>query len=387
MSFFLRAIVVLVVWAGTLPGTAAQAGAAAAEPFGQDVFGTQSASSEVELQKGISLTSQGRFAEAIPHLRAAQGRVREEYAAAFNLALCDVATGQDKPAIRILTELRESGHNTANLHDLLAQAYAGTGQEVEALTSLKQALALEPNNEKLYLYVEDAATGHQNYELALKILDLSLQKMPNSARLHYERGVLLSMLDDFDSGRKDFDAARQFAPASTIAYLAAAQASLYEGNIDDAIRVAREGVQKASEDYMLLAILGEALIRSGIEPGESGFLEAKAALEKSVAQKPTYSSSQISLGKIYLMEGRLDNAISHLEIGRTLKADDAAVYATLATAYRRKGEAQRAQEMLTILARLNREQAARIAGAGGDHRSAYGMSRARQTDAGSTSQP
>ena len=184
---------------------AAQAGAA--EPFGQDAFGTHSAAAEVELQKGISLTSQGRFAEAIPHLRAAQGRVREEYAAAFNLALCYVATGQDKPAIRLLTELRESGHNTANLHDLMAQAYAGTGQEVEALRSLEQALALEPNNEKLYVYVEDAATGHQNYKLALKILDLSLQRMPNSARLHYERGVLLSMLDEFDSGKKDFDAA------------------------------------------------------------------------------------------------------------------------------------------------------------------------------------
>lgn len=343
------------------------------------------APAEAELQQGISLTSQGQFTGAIPHLKAALGKVHEAYAAGFNLALCYVATGQDEPAIQLLTGLRESGYDTANLHDLLAQAYAGGGKDQEALKSLARAAELDPANEKLYLYVEDAASGRQNYELALKILDIALQKKPASARLHYERGALLSMLDEFDTGRKDFDAARRLAAGSTIAYLAAAQTSLYEGKIDDAVRLAREGVASGNDDYMLLAILGEALLRSGVAPGDTGLREAEAALEKSVAQKPNYSSSQLSLGKVYLMEGRLDDAISHLEICRSLKPDDAAAYATLATAYRRKGQAQRAGEMLAILARLNQQQAARISAAGGNHRAAYGQSRARQS--GSASPP
>ena len=54
---------------------------------------------EEELQKGTALTRAGLFAEAIPHLRAALGRVSNEYAARFNLSLSLVATGQPKLAI------------------------------------------------------------------------------------------------------------------------------------------------------------------------------------------------------------------------------------------------------------------------------------------------
>src|SRR5262244_3633387 len=58
---------------------------------------------EEELQKGTALTRAGLFAEAIPHLRAAQGRVSNDYAARFNLSLCLVAASQPKQAIPILT--------------------------------------------------------------------------------------------------------------------------------------------------------------------------------------------------------------------------------------------------------------------------------------------
>jgi tetratricopeptide (TPR) repeat protein len=386
--FWLLLAACVVSLVGSRPLLATQAGTGArSATFAPGAVEDGLSQAEAELQTGISLTSHGKFAEAIPHLKAAQGKVRESYAVNFNLALCYVATGQYEPAIRILTGLRSVGHNTANLHDLLAQAYAGTRNAEEALRSLQQAVAIDPGDEKLYLYVEDAATTQRDYQLAIKVLELGLQHLPNSARLHYERGALLSSLDDFDRGRKDFDAARELSPGSTIAYLAAAQASLYEGKIEDAVRTAREGMAAGNNDYMLLAIFGEALIRSGVAPGEAGFREAEAALEKAVAQKPNYSSSQISLGKIYLMEGRVEEAISHLDIGRTLKADDPAVYATLATAYRRQGEQHKAEEMLAILARLNQEQAARIGAAAGDRRSAYGQTRAGQRDGVAAPQP
>src|ERR1700722_3530062 len=43
---------------------------------------------ESELRTGIALTRQGMLAQAIPHLRAASGHVKDGYAAEFNLALC-----------------------------------------------------------------------------------------------------------------------------------------------------------------------------------------------------------------------------------------------------------------------------------------------------------
>src|SRR6516162_2581042 len=109
---------------------------------------------EEELQKGTALTRAGSFAEAIPHLRAAEGRVSNKYAARFNLSLCLVATGQPKQAIPILTTLRSAGHDV-DVNNLLAQAYVGDGQNQQALEALQRASKLAPENERLYLYVAD----------------------------------------------------------------------------------------------------------------------------------------------------------------------------------------------------------------------------------------
>src|SRR5258707_6415245 len=74
------------------------------EPSAQDT--SPQAEAESELQTGIALTRSGHFAEAIPHFRAAQGRVSNEYSAEFNLALCYVGINQFPNAIPILICLR-----------------------------------------------------------------------------------------------------------------------------------------------------------------------------------------------------------------------------------------------------------------------------------------
>ncbi len=315
---------------------------------------------EEELQTGIALTRQGRFRDAIPHFLIAQGRVSEDYAENFNLALCYVATNQDKPAILILTALRDSGHATAEVDNLLAQAYVGDGQPEQAFDVLQQASVLTPKNEKLYLFVADACMENKSYALGLKVLDLGLLNFPSSPLMHYERGLFLTNIDRYDLAKSDFDLSRQLAPGSDISYWSAAQENMLEGNVPESIRVTREGVRQYPNNYILLQLLGESLIHSGLTPGQPDFNEARTALEKSVSLHPDYSRSQIALGKLYLMENRLDDAIAHLEAARQLDPSDTSVYSHLATAYRRKGNPQEAQKMLSILATLNDAQADKI---------------------------
>src|SRR5207244_2368415 len=83
----------------------------------------------------------------------------------------------------------------------------------------------------------------------------------------------------------------------------------------EVIHVARTASSEGKQDYQLLAILGEALIRAGASPGQAEFAEARDALEKSVAARPNYASSQIGLGHADLLDGRLEAAIEHLKSG------------------------------------------------------------------------
>src|SRR5437764_4502106 len=117
---------------------------------------------EAELQKGTGLTRSGKFAEAIPHLVASRGKVMNNYAADFNLALCYIATAQPKLAIPILTDLRASGHDSADVNNLLAQAYVGESENEKALDALRRAAAFNPENEKLYMFVADTCTTNAN---------------------------------------------------------------------------------------------------------------------------------------------------------------------------------------------------------------------------------
>ena len=326
---------------------------------------------EEELQSGTDLTSRGLFREAIPHLLAAHGQVSNEYAAEFNLALCYVGTRQFKQAIALLKTLSNGSH-AADAENLLAQAYIGNGQTQEALAAFQRAAALTPQSEKLYLLVADACTDHRDYTLGIKVVELGLHSLPQSARLHYERAVFLAQIDDLDHAKADFALASKLASGSDISYLAAAQEALLEGNIAEAVQVAREGVGKSSENHTLLTILGEALVRSGASPGAPEFAEAEVALERAVVIQPGAASSHLSLGELYLLAGRLADAIVQLQQAQQIDPSKPAIYANLAKAYQRRGDVQSAHDALAVLAKLNQAQADRISSAPGDRKVSYG---------------
>lgn len=327
---------------------------------------------EEELQQGTALTRRGDFSAAIPHLLAARGKVSNQYAASFNLALCYVGTREYKQAVQVLNDLHRVGNESADVENLLAQAYVGDGQPKEGLESLEKAADITPQNEKLYLYVADACNEQQDYPLALKVITIGLRNMPDSARLHYERGILLSNLDEFDRAKADFEFVGKAAAGSEIGYVAEAQKDLFEGDVTQATQAAREGIKHGFKGPILLTLLGESLLRAGATPGQAEFGEAQAALEQAVAERPNDPSSQIALGQLYLASGRSAEAIAHLQKAKQLQPDRPVVYANLAKAYQRQGDEQGAQQALATLEKLNLAHAEQIRSAPGDRKMSYG---------------
>jgi protein O-GlcNAc transferase len=325
-------------------------------------------SAEIELQKGIALTRSGKFQEAIPHLLAAQGQVSSELAASFNLALCYVATGQFKPAIDKLNELRAHGQVTADVENLLAQALLGNRQPEEALAAAERAAKITPKDEKLYVHIVEACMDNDYNDVGLKVVELGQGNLPKSARLAFEHAMLLVQMDDVDQAKLELQKVNGLAPGSDVAYIAQTQKYLFDGNAVEAKRVAREGIAKGSQHLMLLALYGEAVIQAGVDPSDPEFGDARAALEHAVDARPNYASAQISLGKLHLMENRVDDAIARLEEGRRLDPRNPAAYSNLAKAYRSKGNDGQADEMLKLLAKLNQEQIEKNRNASGDRK-------------------
>ncbi len=322
----------------------------------EDAFQKQTAA-ESDLRTGIQLTQNGRFEDAIPHLLAAQGHVADEYAASFDLALCYVGIGKFKDAVGVLSSLKDEGHATAAVNNLLAQAWIGAGQPQGALSAFQAAVQETPDDEKLYVLVADQCMASGAYDLGMQVADVGLQHLPRSARLHYERAAFSTYENQVEQASSEYEMAARLAPGSDISYMAIAQDDLLQGKIQGAIQVAHKGIESGHGNYILLTIFGDAVARAGISPSEALFSEAEQALTKSIAERPRYAPSHLALGELLLDAGRMDDAISHLEQARALAPADPAVYSHLAIAYRRKGRADQEQQALATLSKLNQQQA------------------------------
>ena len=355
----------LLVAVAVLFGQASQAPPAAEQRLEDHDDGRQQA--EKDLQSGIVLTRRGEFRQAIPLFLSARGRVAEAFALEFNLALCYVGTRQFPQAIRILSEMG-GGQHGADVKNLLAQALVGDHQQEAALKALQQAAEISPKNERLYVLVSQACLDEGLNDLGLRVLDMGMRNLPDSARLHFQRGLFHSQLDEAEAANREFQLAQKLAPNSDIAYIAAAEQAFQSGQVQDVIRIGREGIRAGCNHYLLLTMLGEALLRAGATPATPAeFLEAQQVLEKAAADRPGYSSARIGLGRIYLALDRVPDAVFQLEAGRQLDPRNRAVYSPLATAYRRAGQADKAREATAALAELNRQEAARIGSAEGGH--------------------
>ncbi len=313
---------------------------------------------ESDLQRGIALTRQGRFAEAIPLLLASEARGEGGYAAGFNLALCFVGSQRYPEAVTHLLALRENGFATPAVSNLLAQAYVGEHDREKARPAIEAAVRQAPTDEKMYGFLLNACTDHYEYALGLEVATLALQSLPDSARLHYERAVFLARLDRLDEAKPEFSRATALDQDGDIGYLASVQKLLYEDDLPRALDMARKAVKAGHRDFQMTSLLGTVLIYTGVAPGQPQFAEARDALEASVKERPDFSTSQIALGKLYLMEGRAADAVTHLEIGRRLEPQNPAVYTSLTSAYRRLGNKEASAECMKTLAALLHEKTA-----------------------------
>lgn len=306
----------------------------------------------VELQAGTELTRQAKLQEAVPHLMAAQKANADPYATSINLGICFVGLGRYAEAIEVLDRLHERGYGTAVLLNLLAQAYLGDGQRGLALKAFRDAAALTPKDEKLYAYMADACTDHRDFTLGLQVAESGLQQLPDSARLHYERALFLAQLDRLEEARPEFHRAAELGVGSYIGTLALVQKYLYDDELENATRLLRDAVRAGHRDYQTLSLLGAVLLHIGIKPGDPEFAEAQEALEESSKLHANDASTQIALGKMYLMLGNDADAVQHFEIGRRLKADDPGLYIGLAKAYRNLGELEKEHQMEEQLANI-----------------------------------
>lgn len=315
----------------------------------------KSLSPQLQFALGLALARHELYNRAIPYFQAIQTAYPDSYNASFNLAICFLLTKRFPEAISLMNATASAGHKTAELDNLLAEAFEGNQQPQDAINALREATQLDPVDENNYVDLATLCTHYDAYDLGLQIIEVGLHYHPQSDRLIFQRGVLEAMTNRFDLAENDFQTAGKLAPNKNLTYVAMGVSYMQTGHLPEAVQSLRGRIKQKPDDPILLYLLGDALIRSGITPDDHEFAEARSALEKSVKLNPQFAASRVDLGKLYLRDNRLEDAQQNLEQALAIDPKDKTAISQLAVVYRKTGKADLAGAMLANLNKLNEQ--------------------------------
>ncbi len=308
---------------------------------------------------GLLLAQYALFQNALPFFERFDTGSPQFRDAAFNLAICQLETKQFSKALVTLRQLLEQGPKTAELDTLLAEALEGTHETQAAIDALREATQLAPEDESGFVSLTALCTKYEAYDVGMKVLASALQSHPNSDRLIFQRGVIYALTGQFPLAEQDFQMAARLAPEKNLSYAALGVNYLQAGDPEKAIASLRSRVAQTPDDATLQFLLGETLLRSGVSPESPEFAEARKALEQASRLDPQSANSRVELGKLYLKEDRIDDAVRTLEEARTLDSKSTAAYLQLVMAYRRAGKPDSAMAALARLNQLNEDESKR----------------------------
>ena len=315
-----------------------------------------SASPDVHYQAGLHLAMLGAFDAAASALERSRGAIADPSEIGFNLVLAHSKSGNHNRALEVGEELIGDGHGTAELRNLLSQSYESIGDTKRAYDSLREAIEMEPSDESNYVDLIALCLERENFDLGLEIADIAIDRLPDSHRMHLQRGVALAMKGRFPEAEGAFDRSADLAPENNLPGVALGLILMQQDRLPEAVRVLRSRKDVAGDDYLVHWFLAEALQRSGLTPGSPAEREAVEALQRSIDLRPDLFQSRLLMGKMLARQGRLEEAIGHLEKARVIDPGDVSATYQLALTHRRRGDAGRARELLALVSQQKAEE-------------------------------
>jgi tetratricopeptide (TPR) repeat protein len=118
---------------------------------------------------------------------------------------------------QFMTFVQADGTNDQALM-CLAVLYEKGGYVDEAIRTYLKVIELNPEEELAYLFLSTRYNLRGEYEHAVRIADLGLERFPRAERLHFNRGYALAHLNRHDEAIREFEKEVEINPQCQEAY-------------------------------------------------------------------------------------------------------------------------------------------------------------------------
>jgi tetratricopeptide (TPR) repeat protein len=305
--------------------------------------------------RGFSLLQQGRYVDGLSALRAAVGAD----------PLVADATSRSEPMVQGSTALRRGAIGTAierfeaavagaggssEAHRLLGTAYGISGDIVNSVRHLRDAVRLNPRDERAWLALARTLEDTGERSNAAAALRDGVAALPDSVALRWQlRSANRERIDDSDVAL--LAAAESVVLFAGKGALLEQLAGMAQGRLDydHAVKLRELRVTLTPNNAAAHAAVGRAHVEQGQE--DSGYVELVTAL----LLDPLDVSTLTALGQLHLAAGRAPQAIAALTRALALDSRNSQALNALGNALIRVGRVEEGERRLAESVRRQAE--------------------------------
>ncbi len=274
------------------------------------------------------------------------------------LASVQLMAQEPDKAIATLAPLLGDGADAASL-DLASAAYENAHLTEKAVSAVRQAILLDPQDVSLYVDFAVLSAAHQSFQVGIDVVNDGISLLPNAAPLYFARGVLYVQLAQYEKAQVDFDKAFDLDPSQSLSVAAQSLAAVEDNDLGAALSGVEQKLARKPDDPILLYMQADILAQQGAEPGSPEFATAVKSAKKAVEIRPGLGPAHGVLAKLYLQSGQYQQAVAECRTTLQIDPDDQSAVYHLIQALRKSEKSSEIPELLKRLALLRQQAATR----------------------------
>lgn len=187
-------------------------------------------------------------------------------------------------------------------------------REAESFSNFFRAAELDPDNEELQFRVALNLVQQQRGPEAVAVMERLAKRHPKSERAQLWTALIYHATGQFEQALQAYDRVRKINPTSSVAYLQKAELLLRQKRMPEAIAVLESGLPKVEKPLDLYRALGplehaQARMEQAAGRTPQRLPHAIRTFEQALARYPDDASMREILGRLYIMAGRIDQAL------------------------------------------------------------------------------
>jgi tetratricopeptide (TPR) repeat protein len=296
-----------------------------------------------------------RTDEAIALLQKSVDANAADPEARYRLAEAQLVAERPDAALETLAPLLQAEKPPVRALALAASAHEAKHDTATAVSTLRQAILLDPHNVDLYIDFALLSIDHRSYQVGIDMINVGLQAEPKAAQLYVARGVLYAQLAKYDEAEADFEKSEELEPGQQFGSLAEGLEEAQAKDPERALKTVRAKLAGKPNDPYLLYLEANLLSQGGPQPGSADFQTALHAAKRAVALQPTLVAARDVLAKLYLQAGQTQAAIEQCREALKYDPKDQTALYHLIQALRKTGNKEELPDLLKRLAELRAE--------------------------------